>query len=289
MFPPSPPNPYTGTRGAPPTSNFTPFYQVKPNDKSLADVAGANGLDLNNLVNLNGGTKSLPPVGSYIVTHPAGLSTQAGVPASVINAYNPNVGLYAGQTPGHTPNQGYPGAPSTTTPMYTHERQKAVIDLTQQLNQGLFPPIPFNVQSGLINPETGQPYTAQDMLDNGYVANNLTGQFEHKTGANQASGVAPNGVNAQGLRLDANGNVWDPATARTDIYGGRFIQKGAVRWEHVNGKLRQVQYLGNGKKKVINKHGGKEAAAQQAPAMPNSTTNTTATASTVLSLHLGSG
>ena len=39
-------------------------------------------------------------------------------------------------------------------------------------------------------------------------------------------GYAPNGVNAQGQRLDSTGNVWDPKTAQVDIYGDPFVMKG---------------------------------------------------------------
>lgn len=38
---------------------------------------------------------------------------------------------------------------------------------------------------------------------------------------------APFGVNAAGQRLDASGNVWDPKTAKRDIYGGAFVQPGS--------------------------------------------------------------
>jgi hypothetical protein len=71
-------------------------------------------------------------------------------------------------------------------------------------------------------------------------------------------GAAPFGYNAFGERLDSNGDVWNPATAKTDIYGGRFIQAGEVRWERVNGKLKKVQY-GKGGKKVVLKGGGQQS------------------------------
>jgi LysM repeat protein len=72
-------------------------------------------------------------------------------------------------------------------------------------------------------------------------------------------GAAPFGVNLAGQRLDASGNAWDPATAKTDIYGGQFIQPGQKKWERINGKLRRVQY-GAGGKKTILKGGNKDAA-----------------------------
>lgn len=76
------------------------------------------------------------------------------------------------------------------------------------------------------------------------------GQYINAQG-NVQRGTTPFGVNAQGQRLDNQGNVFDPATAKRDIYGGQFIQEGEKRWERVNGKLRQVVYMGGGKKKVI--------------------------------------
>ncbi len=67
-----------------------------------------------------------------------------------------------------------------------------------------------------------------------------------------AQGAAPFGRNAFGERLDSNGDVWNPATAQTDIYGGRFIAEGSVRWErNRKGRLVKVRYLGGGKKQQI--------------------------------------
>jgi hypothetical protein len=67
-----------------------------------------------------------------------------------------------------------------------------------------------------------------------------------------SQGATPFGVNAFGERLDASGNVWDPATATTDIYGGQFRQVGEVRWErNRQGRLVKVKYGKGGKKTVV--------------------------------------
>jgi hypothetical protein len=96
------------------------------------------------------------------------------------------------------------------------------------------------------------------------------GQFINPAGTVQ-QGATPFGTNAFGQRLDASGNVWDPATATRDIYGGRFIQVGEKRWERVNGKLRQVVYGKGGKKTVVKGRGGgggDGGSYQQQPATP---------------------
>ncbi len=77
------------------------------------------------------------------------------------------------------------------------------------------------------------------------------GQFVNPQGVVQ-QGATPFGTNAYGERLDASGDVWTPETATTDIYGGRFIQKGAVTWERNRaGRLIKVQHLGGGKTRVV--------------------------------------
>jgi hypothetical protein len=88
------------------------------------------------------------------------------------------------------------------------------------------------------------------------------GQFVNPTGAVQ-QGATPFGTNAYGERLDASGNVWSPDTATKDIYGGEFIQAGAVRWErNKKGRLIKVQYGKGGKKRTV--AGGKGQSLQQA-------------------------
>jgi len=82
-------------------------------------------------------------------------------------------------------------------------------------------------------------------------------------------GAAPFGVNAFGERLDSKGDVWNPATAQTDIYGGRFIQVGETRWErNAKGRLVKVKYLGGGKKQVVKGNPKDRRANQQAKQAP---------------------
>ena len=81
-------------------------------------------------------------------------------------------------------------------------------------------------------------------------------------GARDALGnAAPYGLNSYGERLTSSGDVWNPTTATTDIYGGRFIQPGETRWERIGGKLKKVQYGKNGQKKVVS--GGKNQSNNQ--------------------------
>jgi hypothetical protein len=117
--------------------------------------------------------------------------------------------------------------------------------------------------------QTQLGYTPQQMTDMGYTFSGTAwtnpkvpasakipagglqyGQYTDQYG-NVQQGTTPFGINAAGQRLDIEGNVFDPATATRDIYGGKFIQVGEKRWERVGGKLRQVVYLGGGRKKVI--------------------------------------
>jgi hypothetical protein len=279
MFP-SNPNPFGNQQGG---GAFTPFYQVKPNDKSLSDVAANTGQDLNNLVNLNGGAKTLPPVGSYIVTHPA------GIPNNVVTTFTPQ---YQNQVPnfgaGHTPIQ-YGGQSTTTangsTPLYTHERQKAVIDLTNQLSQGILPPvIPMNVQSGLTNPTTGQPFTAQEMIAAGYTANPITKNFELK---NAGTPGAPGGGGAGNSDFANTASQQAYAAAGTSFYHQKRWDPKTRKFVEIGKLIRQGRLNERTGRFSPNKGYGTPhpAAGPVAAPMPTST----ATASTVLGLHLGSG
>jgi hypothetical protein len=74
-------------------------------------------------------------------------------------------------------------------------------------------------------------------------------QIDPKTNAwTQQAGAA---AGANDRTTDVFGNAWDKNTAKTDIYGGKFIQAGEVRWERVNGRLKRVQYGRNGEKKIM--------------------------------------
>lgn len=91
------------------------------------------------------------------------------------------------------------------------------------------------------------------------------GQFMDPTTGEVRRGATPFGTNAAGQRLDASGGVWDPKTAKTDIYGGRFIQVGEVRWErNSKGRLVKVQYGKGGTKKIV-QGGGSGKKKKKAP------------------------
>ncbi len=122
--------------------------------------------------------------------------------------------------------------------------------------------VPAQIQSGFYQPSNltgatnfGAP-NASRLAFNTRMANtpgagSVVSQQTQVPQTVPVGGAAPFGYNAYGERLDSNGNVWNPATAKTDIYGGRFIQPGERRWERVNGRLQQVVYGRNGKKSVI--------------------------------------
>lgn len=77
--------------------------------------------------------------------------------------------------------------------------------------------------------------------------------------AQPSQGAAPFGVNSYGQRLDAGGNLWDPATATKDIYGRQFIQPGEKRWErNANGRLVKVEYQQGGGRRQIHGPKGKK-------------------------------
>lgn len=88
-------------------------------------------------------------------------------------------------------------------------------------------------------------------------------------------GAAPFGVNASGQRLDANGNVFDPATAQRDIYGGQFVQEGETRWtRNARGRVvRQVATGGSWRDVNRRRRGGAVAAVPEVPAAQGNMVN----------------
>lgn len=253
----------------------SPFYQVKPNDTSMIDAANNLGINLNSLVDLNGGMKSLPPVGSYIVAAPQGATLPQG--AGPI----PNV-----PAPGQYQNPAGPAAPTTAAApslLYTHEKQKAVIDITQSLKSGVLPSvIPFNVSGGVVNPVTGQPFTKNDYLAAGYVADPTTNTYKLKNGAggaNQSGGAGNTDfANTASQQYYKQNNIsfynqdrWDPSVGEF-VKIGDLIRQGKL--DERTGQFNPYGYGGGG--------GGSTKKAQPR-------VNQGGTAQTVLSLHLGSG
>lgn len=59
----SPTNPLAGTT---PSQKYPGYYQIKPQDTDLNSIAESTGVPLPELVDLNGGTQTIPPAGSYI-------------------------------------------------------------------------------------------------------------------------------------------------------------------------------------------------------------------------------
>jgi len=75
----------------------------------------------------------------------------------------------------------------------------------------------------------------------------------------------PNAAASGGTRTqDVNGNAWDAKTAKTDIYGGQFVQEGARRWVRgADGKVRrQIAYGGKWNTQKGGGGGRKQKAAQ---------------------------
>ena len=254
------------------------FHQIKTGD-TFDSITKQYNLPPNSLQTTN--KQVVPPPKGHWISLPQPQYLGQGVYTSTASpvAYQGN--------PGYAPITAQPG---TTHPLYTAEIQKMAVSINQQLqnaalNGGPLPTnIPAPVAGTLINPQTGQPFTQQDFLDTGYVLDPVKGYVLKGTG-NGPAAAAP-GSNVSTRTVDAFGNPWNANTAKTDIYGGQFIQVGEVRWERsaaTNGKLRRVQYLGGGRKKVL---GGGEKVVEAPPA---EATNTATTPTQQLSNILGGG
>lgn len=305
-----------------PASGSSSFYQIKPDD-TFGGVASQNNLDLNTFSSLNAGAKSLPPSGSYV-------QIKADHPTPATSTHATQQGAYVGQgaylqgapTQGQQPSQVQQGSSQSYTGGATVYANRDDLEAARKGVQNMFAkkiqPPTIDFSTPVINPATGTPYSDEFMQLSGYVKDTKSSKWV-LTGANGTGGVnpvtglpndaasgtfAPNSkvplaqayINDKGKLVrttDTQGNAWDATTATHDIYGGKFIQAGQTVWERsrfTKGNLRQVEYGKGGKKKIVNKHGGKDAAAEnavQAPVIPQA--GSTESRSTVLGLHLGSG
>lgn len=139
---------------------------------------------------------------------------------------------------------------------------------TGTVDQSLLPP------SVSVQMASAIGYIPEQMQQQGYVlqGNKWVLPSSPQAGQpNQSTGAAPFGMNAAGQRLDIYGNVWNPATAQRDIYGGVFIQPGETRWErNRKGRLVKVRYLKGGKKEIVKNKGGGSTPQEQPTATTES-------------------
>jgi hypothetical protein len=284
MFPP-PPKPYDPNSnpwfpGAPAENN--PFYQVKPNDNNLMDIANKNGLDLNSLVNLNGNMKSLPPVGTYIVTQPQGLP--GGTPASQnafnlrnqrspqqeISSYIPEIGRTKAQKNFLWGNLDLPTVQNAIATAVSTNGNVSIPIPNEFLTQlGATPQsmqangFTYNTGTGLWMPQNAQPAVATNTTVPGAGSNPNNADFLNTKYVQD--------LLAQGKDPYYGGTRWDPNAHRGK--GGYvrivdLIRSG--RLDEKTGKLRTPR------QERRKKQGGQRPTSR-------------ATSETVLNLHLGSG
>lgn len=270
--------------------NYTP-YQIQPND-TFDTIAMGNGTTPQALQQANGLVVP-PPKGSYISVpnltssfpnpnNPyAPLVQQGGYPPAPQQAatqpvrgdprqYDSRYGGVAGTSPvAGVAIQ--PGGGADRGGAYFND---VVRQIQAQLETGTKPP---SVPSWALRTFGETPET---MTQAGYIQD-AAGNFV-LPGANvpavAPSGATPFGVTSSGQRLDRSGNVWDPATAQTDIYGGRIVQEGARRWARdARGRLRR-QVASQGKwRDVKNKREHQAAPVAEASEASNAGTTPTQT------------
>lgn len=78
-------------------------------------------------------------------------------------------------------------------------------------------------------------YTPEDMKQAGYVFYRGTYKKAEVASVNATPSVVTAGTPQSTRTTDEFGNAWNPATAQTDVYGGRFVQEGAKRWRRTSG------------------------------------------------------
>lgn len=266
--------------GGVPNAPIPSAYQVKPEDNDLSSVANSLGVPLQNLVDANDGAKTLPPIGSYMAT--GGQNLQQ-------TQYQ--------QVP---PNQvGQSNLPSAINNTFVAN------NVLKQLSAGIDPPmIPASALSMIVNPQTGQPYTHDELTAFGYVLDPAS-QSYRKTGVpgSTVPGAAPAGSAPLGTPSSAIQSGVVPAGSNfqrvkaSENYGA-FVQQeqaflNAKRWDPERKKYVKIgQLIKEGRLDVKDRRArlqrskggnGGQAAAPVAPA------GTPETPAQQLALVLGSG
>lgn len=143
-----------------PAGNTPEFYQVKPTDKDLASVASQFNVQLPSLVAANNGSKTLPPVGSYI-------SMGQQQAAEQFARKNFETGSF--MTPDKLAQYRLQG----TLGNYQAETSA---NIQKQVAAGIFPQQVMS-NTPILNPQTGKPVSDAEMLQNGYVYDNKTASW----------------------------------------------------------------------------------------------------------------
>lgn len=259
------------------------FYQVKKEDKSLADVAKMNNVPLWYMSQLNN-TKSLPPKGSYLQLR------EKGVPDVIANQV---AGLGA---------VGSFGVPKKTVRRGGDDLSgfyQQINTVATQLQSGQLPAnIPISMLPQ-IKDANGQPTTLQDWLAEGYTVKNGvlvkggTGGVGGPGGATTPTYSDPRNDprNTKAYQYYAEKDTpftqqmrWDP-TVRKFVPIGKLLKQGKLKIDKPG-----TWFYRHGNKQYQRKRGGGggwrnyQSAAPAAPVQSNIMEGPT-----ILDIHLGSG
>ncbi len=200
-------------------------YQVMPADTSLTAIAANLNVPVEQLVNANGGAKTLPPSGSYI------------------NVATPK------PAPSGTPPVGYgPAAQARATQNWTPATPKTPSAADGGPTQG---------RGGYQYSFAGPIAASQNVIETFNAMNEsyrLTGQYDTSTLPKEISLATVKQMESSGAfstAVDANGNKLTPAQA-LNAYGfefknGQFQQTGKPVTTNTGGPTQRGQQMDNGK------------------------------------------
>lgn len=170
--------------------NYSP-YQVKAGD-TFESIAKNSGLDMTSIQQANNGMLVPPPKGSYINIPQNSVGPVYGPPKPPQAPPSYGAPVSYGQTyPQPTPLTQSAGASAYSANSFTNQAGQVntaelVPALVNQLTSGALPPIPFQAQGKLINPQTGQPITDSELQQMGYNYDQRTQTW--KAGNQQTAG-----------------------------------------------------------------------------------------------------
>lgn len=267
-------NPFPGA----PTPYSLESYQVKPNDNDLSQVANNLNVPLQQLVDNNNGSKTLPPTGSFISVNPAVNPNQTGAP--VTGSFISGSGQV--NTSNAAMNQSFVSSQPTGTFAPTATLKWEVIGLQNGISRGQLPPtVTAAAAQQLINPNTGQTFTQQDWESEGYVRDANGNYAKPASTTPTATPAAPSAFSQTAAAQQyAAQNTAFTEQMRWDPKRGRYVKIGQLLRE---GKLNLYDQQGNFRRRKRER----EEVAAAAP--PPEAANAPETPTQVLALRLGSG
>jgi hypothetical protein len=268
-----------------PSAAYTP---VNRNDRSLQDISNRTGISMPQLVNANGGIRTLPPAGSYVMLQPSQAANNSTAQFYSQYGQRPPTGpnsFTSGSGQANTGSGVYNNRPTGTNSFLSGSGQAntGAAQVQGYIRDAMNDPSKPDPAMVPNNALTGLGLTAQDMTSSGYILNKTTGVWYKKGSSSDPSTNKNNNRKAisdaeflQGMRY----------------YKGKYVKIGDLVRRGIldirTGRVYDKPMKRNKKGKLVPKAPSRKQEAPAAPAAPPPPDNREGP-QTVLDIHLGSG